>query len=268
MEEVMSEVEKLKIVYLKIGDVKPYERNNKKHSQNQVDKLVKIIQAGKFDVPIVVDANNVIIKGHCRLLACKKLKMKEVPCIIRADTSEIQNKTDRIADNKSGELAETDMENLKLEMADLQLEGIDVELTGYDSWDFSGDNTEGNEPVKPDLDNYTKKIKSPVYEPKQEKKPAIKELFDTTKTDKLLAEINLSKLPEAEKNFLRFAAYRHVVFNYENIAEYYSHSEKEAQNLIENSAMVIIDFNKAIENGFVVLSQEIAEAYTNDSDKS
>jgi ParB-like chromosome segregation protein Spo0J len=130
----MSETEKLKIVYLKIGDIKPYERNNKKHPKEQIDKLVKIIQAGKFDVPIVVDANHVIIKGHARLKACKQLKMREVPCIIRTDTSEIQNRTDRIADNKSGELAETDLENLKLEMADLQLEGIDVELTGFSDW--------------------------------------------------------------------------------------------------------------------------------------
>ncbi len=64
---------------------------------------------------------------------------------------------------------------------------------------------------------------------------------------------------------MKLAAYRHVVFNYQNIAEYYAHSSPETQNLIENSAMVIIDFNKAIERGFVKLTEDLAEAYKNDS---
>ena len=57
------------------------------------------------------------------------------------------------------------------------------------------------------------------------------------------------------------AAYRHTKFNYKNIAEYYAQSSKEMQELMEDSALVIIDFNKAIENGYVKLSEEISNQY-------
>ncbi len=127
-------IDKLQITMLKIGDVKPYERNNKKHPKEQIDKLAKQIEAHGFDVPIVVDENKVILKGHGRWEAMKQLKMKEVPCIVRTDLTESQKKAARIADNKLGELAELDLHNLKLEMADLQLGGVEVELTGFSDW--------------------------------------------------------------------------------------------------------------------------------------
>ena len=57
------------------------------------------------------------------------------------------------------------------------------------------------------------------------------------------------------------AAYRHTKFNYKNIAEYYAHANKEMQGLMEDSALVIIDFDKAIENGYVKLSEDIANQY-------
>jgi len=62
-----------------------------------------------------------------------------------------------------------------------------------------------------------------------------------------------------EKQFLTFAASRHIVFDYSNIANFYAHSSKECQELMEESALVIIDFNKAIENGFVKVTKEIVE---------
>jgi len=127
---------KLEITWLKIGDVKPYERNNKKHSKSQLDLLEKQIKENGFDVPIVVDENKIIVKGHARLTVCKRLKMKEVACIIRTDLTEAQKRAARIADNKLNELAEWDQENLKFEMTDLQMEGIDVELTGFSSFEF------------------------------------------------------------------------------------------------------------------------------------
>ena len=68
-------------------------------------------------------------------------------------------------------------------------------------------------------------------------------------------------LPEDEKAFLRYAAQRHTVFNYKYIAEYYAHAEAPTQRLMENSGLVIIDFNRAIELGYVKLSEEIARQY-------
>ena len=64
--------------------------------------------------------------------------------------------------------------------------------------------------------------------------------------------------------FLRHAAERHVVFNFRNIAEFYAHADAEVQNLMERSALVIIDFNRAIEGGFIELTDRIKTIYTKD----
>jgi len=107
---------------------------------------------------------------------------------------------------------------------------------------------------------YTKAIGSPIYEPKN-KKPHILELCDKSKTHRRIKEIENSSLPQDEKDFLIEAAKRHTVFNYEKIADYYSHSSREMQNLMEKSALVIIDFQKAIEMGYIKLSKEIKKQY-------
>ena len=107
---------------------------------------------------------------------------------------------------------------------------------------------------------YTSKIEAPIYEPKN-KKPHILELVDKEKTKRLLREIDNSSLSIEEKNFLIDAARRHNVFNYEKIADYYSHSSKEMQELMEKSALVIIDFEKAIQLGYVQLSKDIQTQY-------
>jgi hypothetical protein len=107
---------------------------------------------------------------------------------------------------------------------------------------------------------YTSKIEAPIYEPKNVK-PHILELCNKEKTHRLLREIDLSNLPIEEKTFLMDAARRHNVFNYEKIADYYSHSTPEMQRLMERSALVIIDFEKAIELGYVTLCDEIRNQY-------
>lgn len=110
---------------------------------------------------------------------------------------------------------------------------------------------------------YSSKIEAPIYEPKNQK-PHVMELYDNTKTLRLITEINNSQLPDEEKKFLIEAAKRHTVFNYEKIADYYAHSSKEVQHLMERSALVIIDFEKAIEYGYVKLCDEIRSQYLED----
>jgi hypothetical protein len=107
---------------------------------------------------------------------------------------------------------------------------------------------------------YSSKIEAPIYEPKNNK-PHILELYDKSKTHRLIKEIENSNLPYEEKNFLLDAARRHNVFNYEKIADYYAHSSKEMQNLMERSGLVIIDFEKAIQLGYVKLCDEIRNQY-------
>ena len=107
---------------------------------------------------------------------------------------------------------------------------------------------------------YTKKVDVPLYVPKYEK-PSIFELFDHMKAMKLIKRINESKVSDNEKKFLIFAAYRHIVFNFSKIADYYAHSSAEMQDLMEQSALVIVDFDKAIEYGYVALNNQLSNQY-------
>ena len=107
---------------------------------------------------------------------------------------------------------------------------------------------------------YTKKVDVPLYVPKYEK-PNIFELFDHMKAMKLIKRINESNVTENEKRFLTFAAYRHIVLNFSKIADYYAHSNAEMQDLMEQSALVIVDFDKAIEYGYVALNNDLSNQY-------
>lgn len=117
-----------------------------------------------------------------------------------------------------------------------------------------------------DESRYTTQSAAPIYEPKN-KKPDPYELIEPTKTLKRLAEIEEADIPEADKRFLRFAAYRHTVFNYEAMADYYANSPKEVQELMEKSALVIVDIGSAIDNGFVRLCDKVKEQYLQDYGK-
>lgn len=110
---------------------------------------------------------------------------------------------------------------------------------------------------------YTKKVDVPLYEPKN-KKPHILELYDQNKTNQLIANIKASSVSEDDKKFLIESAKRHTVFNYEKIADYYAHSSKEVQQLMEQSALVIIDFEKCISLGFTKLTESIRKQYLED----
>jgi hypothetical protein len=107
---------------------------------------------------------------------------------------------------------------------------------------------------------YTSKISAPLYEPKT-LKPNILELLDDSKAKRLIQEITNSNISNEEKSFLIEAAKRHNIFNYEKIADYYAHSSPEIQYFMERSALVIIDFEKAIQYGFVKLSDNIKNTY-------
>lgn len=103
---------------------------------------------------------------------------------------------------------------------------------------------------------YSRAITIPQYEIKGEK-PFIEELYNNKKVSELLKHIRESNVSDEEKKFLTIAAYRHYVFNYSKIAEYYPHASKEMQELMEESALVIIDINDAIMNGYVLASKKI-----------
>lgn len=105
---------------------------------------------------------------------------------------------------------------------------------------------------------YSRAIKVPHYEP-SDTKPLLGELYNSTKYSKLIGEINKSNVSEEEKQFLRLAASRHIVFNYAKIADYYAHSSKEMQELMESNALVVIDVDDAIANGYIKMSARMQQ---------
>jgi len=110
---------------------------------------------------------------------------------------------------------------------------------------------------------YTSKIKIPIYEPKK-KCPHVLELVNHKKTKKLIRDIENSTVTDREKEFLIKASQRHLVFNYESCADYYAHASKEMQKLMEDSALVLVDFERAIELGYIKFSKEIKNQFLTD----
>lgn len=117
----------MKIENKSIELLKPYKRNNKKHDQTQIDNVAESIKQFNFVQPIVVDKNNVVVIGHCRLLAAKQLGMKEVPCVCVDDLTDEQVRKLRIVDNKTNE-SEWDFANLEIELPDLDFSDFDFDF--------------------------------------------------------------------------------------------------------------------------------------------
>ena len=126
---------KLEIVYVSIDKIKPY-KNNPRNNKKAIDKVAKSIREYGFKVPCVLDSNFVLITGHTRYEAAKKIGMKKIPCIIADDLSTAKANAFRIADNKVAEYSTWDMEKLKEELSKIQLEDIEFDEMGFDD-DFS-----------------------------------------------------------------------------------------------------------------------------------
>lgn len=103
---------------------------------------------------------------------------------------------------------------------------------------------------------YAQTVQPPVYQITG-KKPALTSLYDEKKVINLLAKIEGSTITEGEKNFLKAAATRFYEFRFDFIAEYYAHATEEMQRLMEELCLVIIDYNKAIEKGYVKLFESV-----------
>ena len=130
------------ITDVKIKDLKPYEKNAKKHPDDQVEHIANSLKEFGWRQPVVIDKDNVIIIGHGRVLAAKKLKMKTAPCVYADDLSEEQIRALRLADNKTNE-SSWDFDFLNLELDDIT--DIDMSQFGFDLGDDEEDPEEPEE---------------------------------------------------------------------------------------------------------------------------
>ena len=125
----------LNIINLDINKLIPY-INNPRNNENAIDKVASSIREFGFKVPIVIDKDNVVINGHTRLLASKKLGLKEVPCIVADDLTEAQAKAFRIADNKVAEYSQWNEDLLKIEIDALKELNFNVLDTGFEEFEI------------------------------------------------------------------------------------------------------------------------------------
>lgn len=123
-------MEELNIVYKPIKELKPYKKNAKKHSKEQVEQIANSIKEFGFTQPVIIDTNNCVVAGHGRILGAKKAGLKQVPTVMLEDLTEEQIKAYRLVDNKLNE-SDWDFSLLDEELGILS-DDIDMELFGFD----------------------------------------------------------------------------------------------------------------------------------------
>ena len=253
-----------------MSEIKFDERNYRIHNEKNKRVIRRSLENCGAGRSVLMDNDNVLIAGNGVYEQAQELGLKvriiesdgkELIAIKRTDlsTEDDRRKALALADNHS---SDTSVFDIELVMEDFSTDDLDL-------WEFSIDMQDfqiGDEVNSDESSIYSRKIIPPTYEPKNEK-PEISELFDSKKTYELIEEINNCDISEQDKNLLLVAASRHTVFNYAKIADYYAHSPKEVQHLMEKSALIIIDFDKAIEYGFVELTEEIKQTYAKDYDE-
>ena len=124
-------MDSLKFEYLPVSKLKPYEKNARKHKAKDVDAIAESIKYAGFNDPIGVwGPDNLIVEGHGRLLAAKKLGLKVVPCIRLDHLTDEQRRAYALAHNKTAELSDWDFSLLDTELEGI--EEIDMSLFGFD----------------------------------------------------------------------------------------------------------------------------------------
>ena len=252
-----------KVERWKIERLVPYARNARTHSDEQVAQIAASIREWGWTTPVLVDEDGGIIAGHGRTLAAQRLQMTEVPVMVARGWSDAKKRAYILADNQLAINAGWNNELLNLELSELKELDFDLELIG-----FSKDDIAAFMLIDPDEDadtsKYTKKIDAPIYQPTGDC-PPITALYDSVKYNNLTAYIHQNNIITPEiKEFLLLAATRHIRFDFEQIAEFYAHADPDLQQLMEDSALVIIDFDKAISGGYVKLSQAMGKIYASE----
>ena len=255
------------------SDLRPNPKNWRTHPTAQRDALRGILaEVGMADAVLareLEDGSLMLIDGHLRAETAADSK---VPVLIldvnEAEADKLLATLDPLAAMADSDAAKLDelLRNVDTGSEALQ-QMMAATAAQAGLYETLGSNDDGNDSDKEESENpYTDKVTVPPYEITGPK-PPMSEIYDETKCRKLLADIDSADLPEVEKNFLRAAAYRHVVFNFQEIANYYAHSDTDTQQLMEDSALVIVDLDKAIQNGWTRLGHALDAAYTEEKEQ-
>lgn len=239
-------------------------RNYRKHNDKNKNLIKKSLLECGAGRSIVIDNDNEIIAGNGIYEQAQKLGIKtkvietdgtELVVVKRTDLSTEDEKRKQLAvmDNSTSDSSEFDFELLATDFDIEELKDFGIEL---DNLDISDE--------VPAESKYTRKIKTPIYELKGEN-PTVNEMINTERADKLIEMINRSNATDEVKEFLLKTATRLYEFRYDNIAEFYAHQDAETKDLMEKLALVIIDFDKAIENGYIEMNKHIEEVFVKEN---
>ena len=276
--------------WVPISSLTAWDRNPNKHPAGQLAQLAANFRRFGFinavTIAHILDEDVLELRaGHGRIEALEAILAEDPsfvprgapgPAMVRATVHAFPTRAAAdaygVGDNQIASIAEPDDDLIASLLRDIDAAGHSLDGLGWEQQDIlSMLEPDGvNDPVGSDSDTgiddtYTHKIKAPIYEPKGDK-PPISALYDDTKTRELVEQIDAADIPAEEAAFLREAAQRHTSFHFARIAEFYCHASPEVQRLMERSALVIVDFDQAIEHGFVKLTERLGALAAREGD--
>lgn len=214
------------------------------------DKRFKALKKSIEDAPemlalreLLVYPHNgkyVVIGGNMRLKACRELGYKELPCKVIDENTPVEKLREYTIKDNIGF-------------------GTDDWGALFDDWDLSELEDWGME-LKNKKNPYVQKTDSPIYEIQGEE-PTIAECINLEDVALKIDKINKAKISKEQKTMLMACAYRFANIHFGNMAEYYAHQNKEMQKLMEDLALVIVDFGKAIEMNLVEMDARMEKIY-------
>lgn len=239
-----------------VADDKNFNKGNDE-GRKLMEKSFSELGAGRS---ILLDKDNRIIAGNKSTEAAIATGIKKVRVIeTTGDELVAVKRIDIDLDSEEGRkmaLADNATQQVNLSWDETQLAAVADEIGGFDPSEWGVDMSQFGEQDNP----YVQKTDIPIYEIKG-KKPSIEKCIDLKNVTDKLTLIDKSNITDEQKAMLKACAYRFADINYQNMAEYYVHSDKEMQELMESLALVIVDFDKAVELGLVKMDKKMKEIY-------
>ena len=265
--------------YLPLSQIKPFDQNPKAHDEAKIRESIELY--GFTNGMLLCERRKELAEGHGRLSVLEQMQAEGAPLpegIKAGDNGEWLAPVQRGWSSKNDEAFKkyVVMANETVikggwapEIIDYMAEFDDLGGTGFEPEDMTALKTalEGVDDSGPVRKPYTRAINVPQYEPVGPV-PDLSELVDTSKSDELKASIEAADLPEDLRTFLFQAANRHTVFNFRKAAEFYPYQSPEVKQLMEESALVIIDPEDAIKLGFAKLEERIEELGNVDAEEA